>query len=77
MSNLLPHVAEYSNQHDNAVQVLMLAVGPLAGKKIIELLTLRHKSLLSELRYEKHNVLKMQGALHELESLIKDFNKFQ
>ncbi|MEY8194725.1 MAG: hypothetical protein RPR28_07720 [Cycloclasticus sp.] len=77
MVNLLPHVAEYSNQYDSAEKSLMIDIGPIVGLKVIKLLTMRHKSMLSQLRHEKHNVLKMQGALGELENLIKDLYRLQ
>ena len=74
---LMPHLTEYSNQNDNTIRNLVIDLGPMVGAKVIKILTLRHKTLLSALRYESESVEKTQGALTELEDLVKEFHKVQ
>ncbi len=75
IKDALNHLVEYSNQSDIRVKTLMVDIGPVVGIKVVELLDLRHKSILSQLRYEKENVTQLQGALEELEELINQFKK--
>ena len=75
IKDALNHLVDYGNQHDIRVKKLMVDIGPVVGIKVVELLNLRHISILSQLRYEKDTVPQLQGALEELEGLINDFKK--